>query len=620
MAIEDLIAQGIRPPQVEDPTTTYGKLLAIQNQRQQQQLGAQQLQSGSLELQDKQRQMAQTQAVNNAYRSALTIKPDGTPDIDTGQLSNALATGGHGSAIPGIIKGINDYKKSSADLSEAQGKVAVLEQDAGGSLAATVKAGNNDPNLFLTLAQHAVDSKHVDAATVAPLIQQVQTAQQQDPTGNAARALVGQISDRLLAGSPAQQKLANERMTAQGSLERGDAAKGELGLRQDAAPTANALAAETLAKTQRENAGNQIAMALEAEPTQPGTYQRVFRGLSPAMQATFANAKTPADARRLAMTPDQVVTTDQAAQREADAEKDRKVTQGFERQKIGIAQGTQEIERAKADPFGALGLNQHPIAGGPQGANMSGAPYLATLPPPMQTRVQAIAEGRETLSAREKGSPQGQTLQTAVEQYDPGWSEQRAQLRKAFTTGPDGRNIGNLNTAPVHLAALAEAGKAMQNGSFVPGNQLYNTISTMFGGTAPTDFNGMKTVVAGEMAAAMKGNATDPEIASFNKSVQDASSPGQLAGVIGNAFLPALAAKLNTYDERYHQQSSPTDQWSPVLPSARAVFQRYGINPLTRTAPNPAAAPQFKIGDTVNYQGVPHKVKDIVNGKLVLEN
>jgi hypothetical protein len=164
-----------------------------------------------------------------------------------------------------------------------------------------------------------------------------------------------------------------------------------------------------------------------------------------------------------------------------------------------------------------------------------------------------------------------------VFKYDPTFSEQKAQLRKAFTTGPDGRNIGALNTATVHLDQLAEVSKAMANGSFRPGNALFNSMRTMFGGAAPTNFEGLKNAVAGELASALKGNATDPEIAHISAVIQQQNSPEQLAGFI-DSQLHVLGAKLNTYNERYQAQN-PGDKWSPVLPSAAAVYQKHNINP-----------------------------------------
>jgi hypothetical protein len=302
----------------------------------------------------------------------------------------------------------------------------------------------------------------------------------------------------------------------------------------------------------------------------------------------------------------------------SNAEADRKVTQAREQQRLeqeAVPKTPAELALVASDPAktpqqrdaanaalkrldayqqagrSVTNINgPQPALGGTTGAPLTGTPFLGTLKPADAARVKAIAEGREApLTGVGASRGQGAAIMAAVEQYDPGWSAQRAQLRKTFTSGPDGRNIGNLNTAPVHLEQLAQAAQAMQNGTFVPGNQIYNAVARTFGGSAPTNFDAMKTVVAGEMASAMKGNATDPEIAAFNKSVKDASSPAQLAGAIQKTFLPALAAKLQTYNERYHAQSTPDDPWTPVLPSARAVFSRYGIDP---AAPAKAAQNQ----------------------------
>lgn len=434
--INDLIATGIKPP---DPTSVFGRLQAIQSQRQQQQIGA-------LELQEKQRALAQTQAVNDAYRSALTVNPDGTPEIDTGKLSGALATGGHGSTIPTILKGIQDYKKSSADLSEAQGKVAVLEQDAGGSLGATVKSANNDPNLFLTLAQHAVAAKHVDAQTVGPLIQQVQAAMQQDPTGNAARTLVGQISDHLVAGSPAQQKLANEAKSAQGAADSGTARLKDAALNEAAAPgklaltSADAAAkAAELEKTQTQNAAQQLSMAAEAEKTQPGTLARVMGGLQPAMQAKFANAKTPADFLRIGQTPAESVTSDQAAQREADAEKDRKITQGFEGQRVALSQ--KEYQQKYGDVLGQMSPNNRAIA-------------------------EKVASG-EFDPAQLGRMPGKEAILAGAMAINPAWTPQIYAAKKSFTD-PGQIQAKNLGTISRIVGHIGQFEQNSQNMGFAP--------------------------------------------------------------------------------------------------------------------------------------------------------
>jgi hypothetical protein len=178
-----------------------------------------------------------------------------------------------------------------------------------------------------------------------------------------------------------------------------------------------------------------------------------------------------------------------------------------------------------------------------------------------------------------------------VAQADPQWSEQRAQIRKAFTTGPDGRNIGALNTATVHLEQFGDAAAAMANGSFfVPGNQAYNALRTAFGATAPTNLAQLKAAVAGEMASALKGQATDPEIQTLSENLKAAATPAQFVGAV-ETNLHVLGAKLNTYHERYQQQSPNDTVWSPVLPAARAVYQKHGFDP-TGGAGGGGALPQ----------------------------
>lgn len=218
----------------------------------------------------------------------------------------------------------------------------------------------------------------------------------------------------------------------------------------------------------------------------------------------------------------------------------------------------------------------------PGGAPLSGAELLAKLPPATAATVRAVAEGRQSITSASSYRNREQ-MSGLVNQYDPYWTEQRAQIRKAFTTGVDGRNIGNLNTAAVHLDQLAAIGDAMHNGSFVPGNRIFNAAIGVFGGSAPTNFAGMKAVVAGEMANALKGNATDTEIANIGKAIESSSSPEQLADIVRKTFLPALATKLHTYAERF-QAASPGDPWTPVLPSAAGVFERNGIDRTKPTA------------------------------------
>lgn len=248
--------------------------------------------------------------------------------------------------------------------------------------------------------------------------------------------------------------------------------------------------------------------------------------------------------------------------------------------KINVAAATDQVRNNNA--MGLPGQNGGPgapQANGQPAAPLTGEDYVSTLPSGFRDKVRGILGGGVTApTGRAATSGPGAILMNAVMKADPQWSEQRAQIRKAFTAGADGKNIGALNTATVHLDQLAEAATAMQNGSFRPGNQLYNSVSTMLGGAAPTNFEGIKAAVSGEMASALKGTATDEEIKTIKATIDSSASPEQLQGAVSTG-LHVLGAKLNTYQERYSQQIPNDTAWSPVLPSAKAVFSKHGINP-----------------------------------------
>ena len=242
---------------------------------------------------------------------------------------------------------------------------------------------------------------------------------------------------------------------------------------------------------------------------------------------------------------------------------------------------------------GAAGAGSNPATAG-----KSGQDYLAALNPQRANLVKALDEGRiPTPNSFALKTPYWQSVMNDVTAYDPQFSTQRAEIRKAFTTGPDGKNIGALNTAAVHLDELSEAAKALDNGSFVPGNQVYNSIRTMFGSALPTNFEGIKSAVSGEMANALKGNATDQEISNIAKTINGAGSPAQLAGIV-DTQLPLLRQKLGTYQQRYQQQIPNDTTWSPVLPQAQQVFAKHGIGGSNSSATISVKAPN---GKTYNF-------------------
>jgi hypothetical protein len=136
-----------------------------------------------------------------------------------------------------------------------------------------------------------------------------------------------------------------------------------------------------------------------------------------------------------------------------------------------------------------------------------------------------------------------------------------------------------------------EAMKALQNGTLVPGNDLYNKLSTILGGPAPTSAAAVRAAVAGEQASALKGNATDKEIDHILGTMKEGASNEQFMEG-SKASLNIMRQKLNTYQERYNEKIPSDTTWNAVLPSAKGVFDKYSIGSgqTIETAPSPQPA------------------------------
>lgn len=591
-------------PNIESPIEARTRALSLQQLAQGVQRGGQQIQEGALDLESKKRGLEQMQALNKSYMDALTPNDQGVPEIDAGKLTKALASSGHGSAIPNVLKGINDFKKSTAELAELNGKVATAQADYGGIVGATVKAANYDPHLFLTKAKYAIDSKAVDPNQVAPLIQAVTQSLEQDPSGDQARQIVQKISEHLIAGSTTQQKLANEGLTAQGAQARGEAATANAKLAARKWDVESKGASAKADAEYRQNIVGELATAPDAATyNQILNREQVPHGIVPPADQVYGPDGKPvpeaiARLQQLGMKPAEQVAATQRQESAARAAKANTPTE-LAAQASDPKETPENREIAKA----ALKiLEQHAIAGrsvtqvtlpnqtGPA-AQLMGEEYKKTLNPGRLAQANAIIEGRATMPSASTRSQAALQIRDDVFRLDPNWSEQRAQVRKAFTTGPDGKNIGSLNTAVVHLGRLGDAAEALENGQFTPGNEAYNWLRDKFGSKKVTDFTLLKDAVAGEMATALKGNATDQEIEHLGKSIRTSNSPEQMRGVVREG-MAILNDKANTYDERYHAQM-PGDSWSPVLPSARAQLQKHGV--LGNSPNKKPAGPQIGI-------------------------
>jgi hypothetical protein len=114
MPINPNIALSARGIELQNPLDQYSKVTAIRNAQQQNQLA-------QMQMQQSERDLASTNALNQAYAKAYNTK---TGEVDLNALRGSLATGGYGSKIPGIEKSLLELQSARTTQKKLEGEVA----------------------------------------------------------------------------------------------------------------------------------------------------------------------------------------------------------------------------------------------------------------------------------------------------------------------------------------------------------------------------------------------------------------------------------------------------------------------------------------------------------------
>jgi hypothetical protein len=122
------------------------------------------------------------------------------------------------------------------------------------------------------------------------------------------------------------------------------------------------------------------------------------------------------------------------------------------------------------------------------------------------------------------------------------------QAMKTFAGGIEGRTKRSMNTATDHLFTLEEAGMALDNGDIRLFNSIGNRINKELGVAAPTSFDAVKKIVAGEIVKATTGSAGAlGDRQEVEQSIMSANSPKQLLEGI-NYYKKLMAGQLNSLE------------------------------------------------------------------------
>ncbi len=198
--------------------------------------------------------------------------------------------------------------------------------------------------------------------------------------------------------------------------------------------------------------------------------------------------------------------------------------------------------------------------------------FLSTQPPVVAGYMKQLADGLAPFPTgyQMKSNPDLKKAADNVLQYDPTYSQQRYGALKGFNQSIDGRTMDNYNTGSLHLAALKQATTALQNGDTMAFNKASNWYAAQTGSPLPTNVDGIKQLVAGELIKAStgsKGALGDRD--EINKNVSTANSPEQLNGTIEN-YRGLMRDRMDATELRYQKAThGMTDFRSRILPQAR---------------------------------------------------
>ena len=510
MPLDSNIAMGVRGIELQNPLTQYGQVAAIQNAQNQNALAQFQLESA------KRQDLAQN-ALSAAYQKGV--------NADTGEINNALilkslAQSGAGHMIPDV----------QAKLFKSQQEQATLKK-------------TNVETTGLEFKQR-IDKANKAISDIAAL--------------NSPEEAMASIDQHLAKGDIDQQKA--------------DMLKGQLAQ----APSFNAWQKGML--TNILDAKEKLTLTAP-KPTQVNlNNKKIFLDLNP-NSPTYQQEVAPA--QTVGMTPGEAAMLPIRQQTANAATSQATTAQG----RLGVERSGLGLRALQADPFNLTGAQaafpltpvsggggnaMAPVAGGGGGNAMvtrptaaapavapaapadtisgrqiplgeainkgiTGPDLLAVIPKSLAGQVSAILEHRAAPPSGNttRSSQLMQIVQAADPTYDAQQYKTKQGIETAFTAGLPSRILKSINVADDHLKVLNSTIDALQNNDAKLFNQLGNTIATQFGAPAPTDFNGVKTIVADELVKAILGGAGAlGDRKAIQETVSSANSPEQLRSMI----------------------------------------------------------------------------------------
>lgn len=288
-------------------------------------------------------------------------------------------------------------------------------------------------------------------------------------------------------------------------------------------------------------------------------------------------------------------TLGQEQQRESDLQNYRQAELGqtgaFQKGKLALEE--EQLKQGKYSPSrdpntGDLDLVNtrtgeiihKPGSAGMSGADLQGLTGQAFLDklketnPAMAAQVKAMDEGDLNFpTGFAAKAPYWQQRLNALYQYHPEASQQTAAAYKQFMSGKLGDTTRSLNVATQHIALGNQLLDAMDNGDTKRVNQLGNALKTELGlSAAPTNFDAVKQVMAGEITKAATGaSGALGDRDAITQTLGTANSPKLLKGAL-QTYQGLMGGQFHGLKQQYETQTGRKDYQRFLSPEALAAM------------------------------------------------
>lgn len=567
MAIDPRIALGVNPPviaplQLRSPIEQLGKMLSLRNLMQQGEENQLGLQAKRLGIQDAERQTREDMNL----RELMVRNPNPTP-------AQYISTVGATRALP-LIKAQNEQLqqgyKTEGERFSLLGRLAGVPTDLPSAIdtvqqAVALRAFSTDPTQNAEIGTQLLN--HLNTDGFDPKVFKAFQASAMD----AAQAHAAQLAE------------AEDKRKAEESRARRPG-----------------LLADSEAKQKELDAGNLAAAMSQGLPV----YQAALANLPEDRRKLFpAEPKTWRDVLKIGQTPQQAITTEQAADTAAETKAQHLITNEIDRARLGLSRQEQALRQRTFDAtYGALVDPATGKAMEPEAAK------AVAMQDPIAVAIANYQAAPPTLS---RGGPSAGIMRKVMA-INPDYNAQNWQaqgtLLKTFTSGKVASELRATNTALSHVGLLNDAIDALNNGDVRVLNQIGNRLGLETGKTPAAVFQTIVGKVGPELAQAY-GEATGGE-RKGEKANFDPSLPPQTLRANAAITAKLLAGKIGS--TKFQWESTMGKRTLPMIsPEAQGVLDKLGAGT------GAAAGGLPEIASQAAYDALPKGAQYTHNGEVL---